>query len=221
MNDASNQLLNRRQEEKARRRDEILDAAEAAYAEMGWDKLKMDDVAKRARLSRALVYVYFKDKDDLHFAIVVRAFEALRQAFQTAIQGADNGYDRFSAIGHAYVSFAKQSPHYFVAFSRYETHQPDHIDCQSNEMGCFKASHLVHRLMCEVIEQGRQDGSIALTHITADQLSILAWCFTHGFIQVAHTKRNLYGMYGISEDNLLEAGFALFGAALKSTAAPP
>ena len=65
-------IAERRQEEQDRRRGEIVDAAEALYAETGWDAVTMDQVARRARLSRALVYVYFKDKRDLHFALVER-----------------------------------------------------------------------------------------------------------------------------------------------------
>src|SRR5690606_13062826 len=72
----------RRQEEKDRRRAEIIDAAQDLYRELGWDAVTMDGVAKRARLSRALIYVYFKDKRDLHFAITVRALDVLRQRFE-------------------------------------------------------------------------------------------------------------------------------------------
>lgn len=63
-------LTERRQEEKDRRRAEIVEAAEALYAETGWDGITMDQVARRARLSRALLYVYFEDKQDLHLALV-------------------------------------------------------------------------------------------------------------------------------------------------------
>jgi AcrR family transcriptional regulator len=40
----------RREEEKERRRAEILDAAEALYAKKGWDALTVDQVARSARL---------------------------------------------------------------------------------------------------------------------------------------------------------------------------
>jgi len=50
-------IAERRQEEKERRRAEILDAAEAVCAEVGWDAMTMDQVARKARLSRALLYV--------------------------------------------------------------------------------------------------------------------------------------------------------------------
>ncbi len=74
-------ITERRGEEKERRRAEILDAAEALYAKKGWDALTVDQVARSARLSRALVYVYFRDKEELLFAIGERAMRLLRDRF--------------------------------------------------------------------------------------------------------------------------------------------
>ena len=65
-------LAQRREEEKERRRSDIIDAAEALYADKGWDAVTMDMVARSARLSRALLYVYFTDRNDLHLGIVAR-----------------------------------------------------------------------------------------------------------------------------------------------------
>ena len=62
-------IAERRLEEKERRRAEIVDAAEAAGRDVGLDALTMDDVARRARLSRALLYVYFQDRSDLMFGL--------------------------------------------------------------------------------------------------------------------------------------------------------
>jgi AcrR family transcriptional regulator len=87
----SSYITERRQEEKDRRRTEIVEAAEALYKELGWDAVTMDSVAKRARLSRALVYVYFKDKQDLHFAIAARALETLQRRFEEATARAKTG----------------------------------------------------------------------------------------------------------------------------------
>jgi AcrR family transcriptional regulator len=53
-------IAERRQEEKERRRGEIIDAAEAVAATVGWDAMTMYLVARMARLSGALFYVYFK-----------------------------------------------------------------------------------------------------------------------------------------------------------------
>jgi AcrR family transcriptional regulator len=99
-------ISERRQEEKDRRRAEILDAAEALYAETGWDAITMDQVARRARLSRALLYVYFKDKGDLHMALVERALDALHDRFVAAREHKASGIEEVIAIGRAYLAFS-------------------------------------------------------------------------------------------------------------------
>src|SRR3981189_1967966 len=104
-------IAERRGEEKERRRAEILDAAEILYAKKGWDELTVDQVARSARLSRALVYVYFSDKKDLLFAIGGRAMRLLRDRFTAAIAVPARGIDQVDAIGRAYMGYAHQFPH--------------------------------------------------------------------------------------------------------------
>ncbi len=117
-------ITERRQEERDRRRAEIVDAAEALYAEVGWDAVTMDQVARRARLSRALVYVYFRDKSDLHLALVERALDTLRERFEAARAGKERGIDEVEAIGWAYQAYARELPHYFDACARFRLGVP-------------------------------------------------------------------------------------------------
>lgn len=52
------------------RPDEILDAALAEFTERGFDAARMQDIAKRAGLSKAGVYLYFESKDALLKALI-------------------------------------------------------------------------------------------------------------------------------------------------------
>src|SRR5471032_1974513 len=106
-------IAERRGEEKERRRAEILDAAQALYLEKGWDALTVDQVARSARLSRALVYVYFRDKEELLFAIGERAMRLLRDRFIQAAASHIRGLDQVVAIGQTYMAYAHEFPHYF------------------------------------------------------------------------------------------------------------
>ena len=89
-------IVERREEEKERRRAQLLDAAESLYAKLGWEALTMEKVARNARLSRALVYIYFRDKDDLLFAIGERAMKQLYQRFAAAVETPGSGLDTVS-----------------------------------------------------------------------------------------------------------------------------
>ncbi len=68
----------RRKEDRPR---EIADAAFATFAEKGYAAARIDDVAKRAGISKGLTYLYYKTKEDLFKAVVrnvvVRRVDAL------------------------------------------------------------------------------------------------------------------------------------------------
>ena len=52
---------------------EITEAALQAFAEKGYDATRVDDVAQRAGVSKGLMYLYFKTKEDL-FKAVIKSF---------------------------------------------------------------------------------------------------------------------------------------------------
>jgi len=58
------------QRRKEDRPQEIADAAFAAFAEKGYSATRIDDVAKRAGVSKGLTYLYYKTKEDLFKAVV-------------------------------------------------------------------------------------------------------------------------------------------------------
>lgn len=178
----------RRQEEKDRRRTEIVDAAEALYAETGWDAITMDGVARRARLSRALLYVYFEDKADLHMALVERALEALRSRFEAARQGHPRGIDEVEAIGRAYLEYSKALPHYFDACARYQAHEASVGPHGPNEAACMMAGHRVHEVIVDSINRGVADGSIRKDLGNPYVTALALWAFSHGLIQIVANK---------------------------------
>ena len=61
------------QRRKEDRPGEITQAALAAFAEKGYAATRVDEVAKRAGVSKGLLYLYFKTKEDL-FKAVIRSF---------------------------------------------------------------------------------------------------------------------------------------------------
>jgi AcrR family transcriptional regulator len=181
-------ISERRQEEKDRRRAEIVDAAEALYAEIGWEAITMDQVARRARLSRALLYVYFRDKSDLHLALVERSLDALRERFESARQGHSRGIDEVEAIGRAYLAFSREQPHYFDACARYQSHQSGEAAAESNEAACMAAGHRVHEVIVGSLHRGMADGSVRGDLGDPYVTALALWAFTHGVIQIHTTK---------------------------------
>jgi AcrR family transcriptional regulator len=207
-------IAERRQEEKDRRRVEIVEAAEDLYREMGWDAVTMDGVARRARLSRALVYVYFKDKQDLHFAIAARALEMLRQRFTEAVGRARTGMDKVEACGRAYMAYAQEFPHFFDACARLESQAPDGAEPSPQAEGCVECGKGVHNVVVEALETGQQDGTIRKDIGELQVVSRVLWGFMHGLIQIAITKGEPLAQQGISVQQLSQQALQLIRSGL-------
>ena len=54
---------------KAQVRQRIMRAAIQSFSQTGYDRTKMDDISRRLCLSKGTLYLYFKSKEDLFFAI--------------------------------------------------------------------------------------------------------------------------------------------------------
>ncbi len=205
---AMSYIVQRRIEEKQRRRAEILDAAEALYAKEGWDLVTVDQVARGARLSRALVYVYFKDKEEILFAIGERAMCLLRDRFIAASAAQKSGIEKVQAIGTAYMAYAFEFPHYFDFCSKFRAHSSS-ADSSSHDLACRAASDEAITAVVKAIECGIADVSIRPNIGDPMMLAVTLWSFTHGLIQLAMAKGNDMARFGIAIAELSDYGFGL------------
>jgi AcrR family transcriptional regulator len=93
---------------KEDRPQEITEAALAAFAEKGYAATRVDDVAKRAGVSKGLLYLYFKTKEDL-FKAVIRSFVVPRiEALTAIIDSSEMSAEDF--LRGPFFDFAKTVP---------------------------------------------------------------------------------------------------------------
>ncbi len=210
-----NYIAERRLEEKDRRRNEILDAAESVAAVAGIDALTMEQVARRARISRALLYVYFKDKSDLHFGLCERALALLQERFEQAGARHHNGLERVTAMGRAYVAFSAEFPVHFEALSRFQAHEAGASAPTGCVAQCFAAGERVHHVMFTAIEAGQRDGSIDSAAGTPVAIAMTLWGFMHGIIQLVATKGGVLGEYGLSAKTLVDQALKIASDGLR------
>lgn len=192
----------RRDDEKEQRREALVDAAETVFARAGFDLAKMEDVAREARVSRALVYLYFGNKEELLLAICLRGLRLVRERFVAAAAAQVSGRNQLMAIGKAYIEFATECPLRFAAMSRFEAHSPDAENLSPNEQAIFVASTAIHEVTVGALKQGMRDGSIR--RIPQPMLMAMTlWGFIHGTIQVAQTKSPFLIEAGINVEDFL------------------
>ena len=93
---------------KEDRPQEITAAAFAAFAEKGYAATRVEEVARRAGVSKGLLYLYFKTKEEL-FKAVVRSFVIPRvDALTAATDASDLSVEEF--LRGPFLEFAKKLP---------------------------------------------------------------------------------------------------------------
>jgi TetR/AcrR family transcriptional regulator, repressor for uid operon len=66
-------------------REKIIQAAIESFAQTGFDRTKMEDIAKRLGLSKGTIYLYFNSKEDLFLAICEHYLKVMRDQQHSAI----------------------------------------------------------------------------------------------------------------------------------------
>lgn len=70
-------IAERKQREKESRSRQIQEIAAELFYKKGYAETSLDEIARRAEISKATIYLYFKSKDDLYYQIVEPALAEL------------------------------------------------------------------------------------------------------------------------------------------------
>jgi len=149
----------RRERDRERRRNEIIDAAEKLFFSKGYDDIAMDDVAADADLAKGTLYVYFRSKESLFYAVALRGVRRMNTMFAAAAKTETIGLDKIYSIGVAYYEFSKRHSEYFKLISYAES---ERFACRDDEnaLELTKVSQNNLNIMLESIRMGQADGSI-------------------------------------------------------------
>lgn len=107
----------RRERSRQETRQAILEAATRMFEHEGYEGFSLRQVAENIGYTPTTIYLYFKDKDDLLFAVCSQGFAEFTQALQTAYATHSDPLERLQALGRAYLEFGLSRPlHYQMMF---------------------------------------------------------------------------------------------------------
>lgn len=86
------------------RRQVILDAAAALFAEQGYDRSSIRDIAARVGLLPGSIYHYFPSKDELYLAVHGEGFRRLMAAVDAALAGTTDPWERLTRACEVHVA---------------------------------------------------------------------------------------------------------------------
>jgi len=151
----------------------ILDAAVALFTVQGFQATRMEDVAKKAGISKGLTYFYYKNKEDLFMALTKKAFDQLKEEFKESLRAkGKNGLEMLIDLVGRIWQFAKEQPVYFQAIQHFldllKKYTSPELKSQINPL-ILDSIHF-HKLLeiqleptrlgIQMVSQGIKDGSI-------------------------------------------------------------
>ncbi len=146
----------RRAREREILRQEILDAARRLFIREGYENVSMRRVAEKIGYSPTTIYLYFKDKSDLIFALCEESFARLVSELQSLESSVADPVEKLRKGLWAYVNFGLRNPnHYLLSFVIPHGEWEDRERHLNPEAMGMKAFAFLPKLIGECVQQGR------------------------------------------------------------------
>jgi len=91
-------------------RNAILQSAERVFAEQGFDRARLEDVARAVGIRRASIVYYFRDKKELYHTVLGGMFSDYADVLESALFGPGDVVERMEAAVLAWVDFVAGRP---------------------------------------------------------------------------------------------------------------
>ena len=202
-------IVERKEREKEDMRRRIIDAARHLYVLNGFEKLSIRAIAEEIEYSAATIYLYFKDKNEVMYAIHQQAFGKMMQEFQPIVSMTDP-FDKLVTMGRKYTQFAMENPELFdVMFII--TAPMETLECREE---IWSEGRIAFNMLVQVVQEcinagifRKQDPEVA---------AMMIWSTIHGYTALFIRKRmNMFSDQRRAE--LMEQAFALFCDSLRKS----
>ena len=198
----------RRKREIARMKESILSAAGTLFQEHGYEQTTLRKIAQSIDYNPATIYNYYKNKEELFFALQESAFQQFHEEFLDLHDSELKADQKLRQMGEIYIRFGLENPlQYELMFiMRKPMNAAETLDPE------WKIGAQVFELLKVVIQQCIEEGSMHITDVEAGAFMI--WSQVHGLVSLLIMDR----MHMIEEDHsvVLNKAFDLFDSMIHS-----
>lgn len=194
-------ISTRKERQKEELRTKILQVAKELFMEKGFEETSIRTIAERIEYSPTTIYLYFKDKDDIFYALHQEGFALLNQYFKPLAHVADP-YERLKAINKAYIAFAMENGEFYdlMFIIRSPMNSLSKDECNWEE-GQRSFGFLVGTIK-ECIDKGYFKG------MDPEILAFTIWSMVHGICSL-EIRNRCSVVSDLNQENLAEKASAV------------
>ncbi len=178
----------RKEREKKMRRKAILNAAKKVFAAKGFSGATIENIAEQAEYSPATIYLYFKNKDELHASLSLQMLDIIAERVENVCHRKDLGIEeKIKALPLAFYEVYERDPLNLLHVLRYQS--SDALEGLSPELASeirSKAGQYV-RAISNLFEEGIRKGLFNEHHPVA--IADIVWALFAGLVLWEDTKK--------------------------------
>lgn len=200
-------MARRKKEPKEVHRHNIASAAQELFEEKGIESTSMDDIAKKAGYSKATLYVYFHNKEEIVGVLVLESMKKLYDYIVTAIEEKESVKERYYLICKALMRYQEEYPFYFKTVLEGINIDFEHSKCLPEEEETFRIGEKINLALKRFIEEGIAAGEFR-NEIDSISTIFSFWGMLSGLIQLAVNKEEyIVREMKLSKHEFLKNGF--------------
>lgn len=208
-------IAERKEREKQLRREEIVMAAEKIFFSKGFDLSTMDDIAEEAELSKGTLYLYFKNKEDLHMAVARNSIRILRTVTSKVTEGAGTALEKLGRMGRAVIDFSRSDPDRMKSIMTLEEMEPQTLSVTNSDVQDLIYNESTVGTVIQLVEQGVKEKEIR-ADVPVMLIAHTLWMTVLSVVRFVTMKPGLFEALELSQDQILESHFELVLNGIKS-----
>ena len=199
----------RKKEPRSVHRENIVSAASTLFMERGIAATSMDDIAKAAGYSKATLYVYFENKEEIVGILVLNSMKKLYDYISSALIQHETTKARYDFICRGLVQYQEEFPFYFKMVLDKINIDFEGKDYLPEERETYQIGEEINEKIKTFLLSGMEKGDLR------NDLDIMPaifnfWGMLSGIIQLAANKEEyIKKSMGLSKIKFLEYGFSL------------
>ena len=199
----------RKKEPRSVHRENIVSAASVLFMEKGIAAASMDDIAKAAGYSKATLYVYFQNKEEIIGILVLNSMKKLYDYISSALIQHETTKARYDFICRGLVQYQEEFPFYFRMVLDKININFESQDYLPEEKETYQIGEKINEKIKNFLLSGIEKGDLRY------DLKIMPaifnfWGMLSGVIHLAANKEEyIKKSMGLSKNEFLEYGFSL------------
>lgn len=200
-------MARRKKEPRTVHRRNIAMAAGKLFEEKGTENTSMDDIAKAAGYSKATLYVYFQNKEEIISVLAMESMQKLYDCISSALENENSTRKRYDLICQGLVEYQVEFPYYFKVVLGSINIDFEQDACPEEDRETFLIGEAINVKMAQFLKEGIAKGELR-ENISIEPTIFAFWGMMSGLIQLAESKEKyILQEMKLSRQEFLQQGF--------------